>query len=239
MAIRLPSRRAAARAALLSLACIAGAAHAGPRHTTRFDTGADGWSLGIGAIDAGAGNPAPALRERLETWGVTFSNASNPAFVGDYTRAAQVRLAIDVETDHIVYEGSEVPRHLIVELRDHANPEGGYPYTSVWYDLGVISKAQAGFRHHAVAFDPNATALPAGWGGYGAEDAQGNPKLPDDRTFASVMAHVDEVVFTTMEPGYFYGFAVFDVVADNMTIAAQCKQAADAAPQALGLARCR
>ncbi len=231
----------AARAALLSLACAAGVAQAGPRHTTSFDAGADGWSLGMGAIDTEMGNPAPALRERLETWGVEFRNDASPAFTGDYTRAARVKLAIDVQTNDIVYEGAEVPRHLVVELRDHTNPEGGYPYTSVWYDLGVISKKQAGFKHHAVTFDPNATTLPPGWGGYGAEDAKGNPKLPDDRTFASVMAHVDEVIFTTMMPGYFYGFAIFDVVADNMTIVAKCKHPAPQgiAPEPEGLALCR
>lgn len=231
----------AAKAALLSLTCLAGVAHAGPTYTTTFDTGADGWSLGMGAIDATMGNPAPALRERLETWDVEFINDANPAFIGDYTRASRVKLAIDVLTNDIVFEGAEVPRHLVVELRDHANPEGGYPYTSVWYDLGVISKDKSGFRRHAVSFDPNATTLPDGWGGYGAEDAHGNPKLPDDRTFASVLAHVDEVAFTTMVPGYFYGFAVFDVVADNMSITAKCKQTAPhgLAPAPKGLARCK
>ena len=37
-------------------------------------------------------------------------------------------------------------------------------------------------------------------------------------TFADVMASVDELAFTTVEPGFFYGFADFDVRFDNLFI---------------------
>ena len=67
--------------------------------------------------------------------------------------------------------------------------------------------------------DTNATSLPAGWGGYGGPDAHG-PTLPAGRTFASVLASVDEVVFTTLQPGYVYGYTNFDIAIDNVRIAA-------------------
>ena len=68
--------------------------------------------------------------------------------------------------------------------------------------------------------DPTATALPAGWGGYGAEDpVTFEPVLPAGRTFASVLASVDEIRFTTYEPGYFFGFTNFDLRFDNIVVA--------------------
>jgi hypothetical protein len=32
------------------------------------------------------------------------------------------------------------------------------------------------------------------------------------------MAQVDELAFTTFEPGYIYGFAVFDARIDNLSV---------------------
>ena len=46
----------------------------------------------------------------------------------------------------------------------------------------------------------------------------GEPILPEGVTFADVMATVDEVAFTTFEPGWFYGPTVFDVRIDNLRI---------------------
>ena len=61
--------------------------------------------------------------------------------------------------------------------------------------------------------------MPAGWGGYGAEDPNTfEPILPEGVTFADVMASVDELAFTTYEPGWFYGPTVFDVRIDNLRI---------------------
>jgi hypothetical protein len=61
--------------------------------------------------------------------------------------------------------------------------------------------------------------LPAGWGGTGAEDPNTfEPTLPPDRTFASVLAGVDEIVFTTFKPGFFYIDEYFDVSVDNIAV---------------------
>ena len=34
-------------------------------------------------------------------------------------------------------------RDFVIELRDFDNPSGGYPWTSVWYNLGTLTAAVA------------------------------------------------------------------------------------------------
>lgn len=204
---------------------------------TTFDNGTEGWQV-VGPNDGSqgdflrdsGGSPGANLQFSLvDTFGASFHNNSNAAFTGDLSRyGTSVTLGIDLKVNSIDYSdfggffhtAYEVPRNLIVELVNN-NPDGSdYPYTSVWYDLGQISSTDTGdWTHFSVTIpDTSATALPAGWGGYGAEDALGNPLLPADRTFASVLAHVDELRFTTYEPGYFYGFTAFDLQYDNPSL---------------------
>ena len=64
--------------------------------------------------------------------------------------------------------------------------------------------------------DTSATDLPPGWGGTGAENEFFEPVLPENRTFTSVLAGVDEIAVTTLEPGFFFGFTDFDVRIDNI-----------------------
>ena len=83
--------------------------------------------------------------------------------------------------------------------------------------------------------DTHAAALPAGWGGYGAETEFGEPILPAGTTFADVLRGVDEITFTTAVPGWFYGFTYFDVSLDNIGVSA-VPEPATWALQGLGLA---
>ena len=112
-----------------------------------------------------------------------------------------------------------VSRAWLVEFRDFDNTPPGYPWVSVWYVMGTISENDA-YQTYAVTIDdPSATELPKGWGGYGAEDPSTfEPILPADRTFADVLAGTDEVVLTTFQPGFFYGFTAFDIRLDNLTL---------------------
>ena len=72
---------------------------------------------------------------------------------------------------------------------------------------------------YSVTFTPSSTDLPQGWGGYGAEDpVTFEPILPPGVTYADVMASTDELAFTTYEPGWFFGFTVFDVRYDNVFV---------------------
>ncbi|HEX8602154.1 MAG TPA: PEPxxWA-CTERM sorting domain-containing protein [Pseudoduganella sp.] len=210
---------------VLALAFAAGSAAAA---TTDFSSGTQGWQgtqpadgVGYSAIDTTLGNDAPAYRTVINNFGITFANSTNTDVVRDFTAAPAVTFGIDVLTQQVSYFGQDVTRDLVLELRDYDNAPSGLPYTSVWYTIGTLDASVGGWQHFSVTIDgTSATGLPAGWGGYGAEDAVGSPFLPADRTFASVLAGVDEVAFTTYKPGYAYGFTDFDVAVDNITISA-------------------
>jgi hypothetical protein len=67
--------------------------------------------------------------------------------------------------------------------------------------------------------NPAQAALPPGWGGTGAEDPNTfEPILPPGRTFANVLASIDEIVFTTFKPGFFYVDEYIDVAVDNISV---------------------
>lgn len=229
--------------ALSLLLGLAGTALANPQSTTvDFSNGTQGWATGLpdsgrdrSFIDERGAN-APLYRTVIsDTFGLTWGNSSNAAFVGDYTLSPSITLALDVRALSITFNGQQVSRDLAVELRDYDNPSDGMPYTSVWTVLGTMSR-EAGWQHLAVTIaDTSATALPAGWGGYGAEGPNGEPMLPAGRSFASVLAGVDEIVFTTYVPGWFFGFTDYHVAVDNLSITA-VPEPATAALQLGGLA---
>ncbi|PZP34395.1 MAG: PEP-CTERM sorting domain-containing protein [Roseateles depolymerans] len=236
--------RATAASATLALTLLAAAAQAAPgASTTDFSSGANGWT-GVVSWDGTAGswvddtlgNAAPAYHTVIQdTFGLHWTNNSNPAVIGDYTQASSVTFSLDFNAYSITYLGNEVARNLVVELRDYDNAPADLPYTSVWYVLGSV-QAGEGWTHLSVTIDDTSSlGLPAGWGGYGAEDADGAPILPANRSFSDVLRSVDEVVFTTFVPGYFYGWTNYDVAVDNISITA-VPEPGTLLLQALGLA---
>ncbi|MQA37552.1 PEP-CTERM sorting domain-containing protein [Rugamonas aquatica] len=210
-------------ALVLSLA--GGTAMAVPHSATvDFSKGQEGWwamqplnGVGGSGIDTSMGHAAPALRTVIDNFGVSWGTHFNQAFLGDYTKLSGVTIGLDISAQQIDFFGQEVSRDLVVELRDYDNKPANLPYTSVFYNLGSIDSTK-GWQHLSVTIgDTKSLALPAGWGGYGGPDAQG-PTLPSGRTFASVLASVDEVVFTTLKPGYAFDYARYDVAIDNLSI---------------------
>jgi len=186
-----------------------------------FDAGAEGWS-GVGAVEGAGGNPGANFHMvNPDTFGMTLTNSTNAEFVFDYTTVSSATLNVDVQVDDISFFGSPVPRPWLVELRDYDAPPAGYPYVSVWYKFTDISAASTGSwtTFGVTIADTSAAGLPPGWGGTGAETGVGEPILPPGRTFASVLAGVDEVAFTTFEPGFFFGFTAFDMRVDNIGVA--------------------
>ncbi|MBK8915341.1 MAG: hypothetical protein IPM64_12215 [Phycisphaerales bacterium] len=174
-------------------------------------------------LESDGGAPGAHLRWlMIDTFGCTLYNATNANVIGDYGRfSGPVELSIDVQVGEISFFGSPVARNLIVELVDYNDPDADYPWTSVWFNLGEMSADQtAEWTHFSVVIDdPASTSLPPGWGGTGAEDpVTFEPTLPPGRTFASVLAHVEEIRFTTYEPGYFYGFTNFELRFDNPSV---------------------
>ncbi|QBI03205.1 PEP-CTERM sorting domain-containing protein [Pseudoduganella albidiflava] len=207
----------------LALAVAAGSAAAA---TTNFSSGTEGWEgtqpangVGGSGIDTSLGVDAPSYRTIINNFGITFANSTNAAFVRDYTASSSVTFGIDVLAQQVSFFGTDVTRDLVLELRDYDNANNGLPYTSVWYTIGTLDASVEGWQNFSVTInDTSAIGLPSGWGGYGAEQADGTPYLPEDRTFASVLAGVDEIAFTTYKPGFVYGFTDFDVAVDNITV---------------------
>lgn len=182
-----------------------------------FDDGDEGWT-GNATIEAEGGNPGANAHFLVEAFGMELRNDSNPAFIGDLTGSDTASVGVDLKVDSIVFDGNEVSRNLIVEFRSSALAADGYPYASVWTNLGKI-QAGPDWGSYMVKFAPGDVNLPAGWGGYGAEDpVTYEPVLPPGVTFADVMANTDELAFTTIQPGYMYGFTTFDARMDNLRI---------------------
>lgn len=215
------SRFTCALVACGALSFIAASTHA---VITTFDNGTEGWSVsGRTNISPTGGNPGACLDVSLEdVFGAETRNNTNTDFLGDYSRfGLPVKLAADMKIDSITFFGSEVRRNLVLEMVDYNPPGSNYPYVSVWYDFGEIGSDLPGWRHVEQIIDPTQTTLPAGWGGTGDEDpVTFEPRLPPDRTFASVLASVDELRFTTFVPGFFYGFTNFVMQVDNVELTA-------------------
>ena len=182
-----------------------------------YDNGGEGFD-GNAMVETEGGNPGANAHFLLETFGIEQRNSTNAAFIGDMTQSETVTISVDAKADSITFLGNEVSRNIVVEFRSQALAQGGYPYTSVWSVLGVI-QADPAWQTYTVTFSPSSQGLPEGWGGYGAEDpVTFEPMLPPGVTFADVMANVDELAFTTFEPGMFYGFTIFDARMDNLRI---------------------
>ncbi len=203
-----------------------------------FDSGAQGFSLnGWDTTSPTGGNPGAQLHWEnfIDNFGMSLRTDTNADFLGDLSRYGQAEMGVDVLVNFIEFFGSPVTREWVLELRDYDNVTTGYPYVSVWYNLGTLpTNSEDGWVRFGVQFDTAQTELPEGWGGYGDEDPNTfEPILPADRTFADVLAGVDEAVFTTYVPGYFYGFTNFDLQVDNVTIRsvnAGCNEADFAEP---------
>lgn len=209
-----------------------------------FDSGTEGWMPGgdCGTVIPDGGNPGAYWNVAsldncepnhyiLQGW-FFLTNVSDPAFLGDYSAKGPVRLSIDVNVNDYTYYwfGSAVEeyRQVVFEFIDHDNPytdpDTGYswPYTSVIYPAGYLPNRNAGWKTFNIDIpDPNATEVPEGWTGFGGPEDPTTymPQLPPDRTFADVMAGIDEIWIHNVEPGYFYDYGfIYDVDFDNLSI---------------------
>ncbi|MDF1809635.1 MAG: PEP-CTERM sorting domain-containing protein [Phycisphaerales bacterium] len=208
-------------ASTMLIACVASASTADV--TTTFDNGTEGWSIsGRDTIDQTGGNDGANMHGNLiDVFGADIRNNTNGDFLGDLSRyGSSIELSIDIKTNSLDFFGQQVPRELVVELRDYDN-DNGYPWTSVWFSLGAIGvDFNSEWTTYSVTIDDTASlVLPGGWGGTGDEDPNTfEPILPVGRTFDSVISSVDEIAFTTFVPGFFFGFTNMDLQVDNISI---------------------
>ncbi|MEZ5471310.1 MAG: hypothetical protein R3E90_05970 [Marinicella sp.] len=196
-----------------------------PTITTTFADGDEGWFGpnglgGVSGIEETGGNPDEHLMTDFDIFGINFRNTRNPDFVFDYTLYPEILISIYVKVYSINSSNIEEPRPWLVEIRDYNEPGSEFPWTSVWYLWGDISQETTNdwTRFTVLIEDTSVTELPPGWGGYGAEDEFGNPSLPRGRTFADVLANMDEISFNTLMPGNSYTDSRFQVRVDNISI---------------------
>jgi len=168
---------------------------------------------------AGVGGGA-GLRTQFNNFGIDFYNNSNSAFTGDFSGFDSVTVSVDLKIDQIGFEGLGITRPFMLELRSYDLGDAGYPWASVyllfdWYSADSFND----FITLSTTFDPNAAALPAGWGGNGSFDPDTfAAQLPDGVTFADVLADVDEMAFSTLLPDFFFSFDDYDMTLDNITV---------------------
>lgn len=213
-------------AATITLIAIAsGSSIAGDTTTVTFDNGTEGWTgpSGFGGattIDPAGGNPGAHMQTIFNDFGITFRSSSNEAFVGDYTQFESITISIDVQVDFLSFPPIDVSRPFLLDLRDVDTATGGFPWSSVWFLFDHISEENnSEWTTYSVTFDPNSIEIPARWGGFGAEDPDTfEPTLPEGVTFAQVLSGVDTIAFTTLQPGWVFGFTDYEVGIDNITI---------------------
>ncbi len=191
--------------------------------TVTFAAGAEGWSLnGWNTVTATGGNPAHRLNWNnfVDNFGMAARNSTNAAFIGDYTAKGPVTLSIDYQVNFIQFFGSPVSRDLVVILYDDHTYQGA-PAAAVWKKVGTLPGGFMPWTTFAATVpDVLATALPDTWKGAGAEDPNTfEPVLPAGRTWTNVLQGVDRIEFTTLVPGFFYGFTNFNLSIDNVSIA--------------------
>lgn len=220
-----------ALATIASIACVSN----GQTYTTTFNEGHDGWEGSNGTFrttDLGTGNAH--LRSVDETFGVWYRNSGNAEFLGDYTQSSSVTLSMDIKVDLI--NSQNIPdglvpytRPLVVELRNYRYAGGFHQYGSVYFVLSreINENIQNEWTTFSVTFDPTSAVLPDGWRGFGGDNDQDGPVLPEGATFADIVSNVDEIYFSTYDPEEFYLFAFFDVSVDNFSITREAGCAID------------
>ena len=190
---------------------------------TTFENGTEGWSVnGRETISSNGGNPGAYLDVFLQDFGSLTYNTTNAAFLGDLSRfGSPIRISIDYNAILVrsVPVGMPVMHNLVVRLVDTNDSDDPREWVGVWYKLGSIGERVPGWQEFSVTVDPTEVALPDGWGGTGDDDPVTRmPRLPLDRTFASVMTSVDQIFFSTMVPGYIYPPSFFHLQVDNIEL---------------------
>ena len=190
-----------------------------------FEEGTEGWSgtngsTGSTELEESGGNPGHHLHTVFNDFGITFLNTSNPTYIQDLSVHDQVTIGVDLKAESIDFFGTPVTRPWLLEIRDYDGVPPGQAWVSVWYLFEWIG-ADDWRTFEVTITDPSSSELPPGWGGSGAEDpVTYEPILPANRTFADVLAGADAIAFTTLQPGWAFGFTDFDVRFDNIRFSA-------------------
>lgn len=155
---------------------------------------------------------------------LTNTDSGSP-LTGDLSRhGGDIRVQVDVRVLALrnFFGDRNPPSYfpLTLQLVDVGDPNNFEDDVSVYFVGAGLPTEGAGWQtRNFVIPDPTSTTLPTGWGGTGYEDPDTfEMRLPDGRTYADVLATVDEVRLTTFVPGYFYGFNFWEIGFDNVEV---------------------
>ncbi|MCC6426126.1 MAG: EF-hand domain-containing protein [Phycisphaerales bacterium] len=161
----------------------------------------------------------------MDFWGITLSNSEPSSPVNtDYTVEGQTYFTVKVRMYALDnWFGEPMDPNwfpLVLQLTDVGDPENWTDDASVYFvGAGMPQIADGWVTYTYVIDDPTSEELPPGWGGTGAEDPDTfEPILPPGRTFANVLASIDDVRFTTFVPGSFYSSSFWEVGFDDVHI---------------------
>lgn len=234
--MRQPSLRRFPLAALIAL-CVPASLSAGVIMSEDFeDADHQGWTVNGNQMTFPGGNPGTYMGvPLLDFFGIDLRNEDpTSAATGDITRYGNdLNVSVDVRMFHLSSTTGDPINpaffNLTLELRDYGDPGTGFPYTSVFTVIQGLPQINDGWVTYNFVI-PLQNDLPTGWGGTGDEDpVTFEPRLPQNRSYLSVLQNVDEFRLTTFEPGYFYGFNFWEMGFDNVNISAV------PAPSAAGL----
>jgi len=194
--------------------------------TVGFDGGSDGGFIGNAYFETTGGNPDGVARHLFDGFFTDLRTGApgeptNAGFLGNYTEFESVTISFDVKTNYLNnFMGDPIARPIGVFLRNHdiTGPNGA---AGVFFEMGTVGvNFTPGWTTLSVTIDdPLSPTLPAGWVGFGDDDpVTYEPILPAGVTFASVLANVGEFDITGAVPGYFFTYAFYDVLIDNVSI---------------------
>jgi hypothetical protein len=192
------------------------------------DDNHQGWQVNGNELVFDGGNPGRYMGVPLmDFWGITLRNETAAGgLVGDLTGYDSLGLRVDVRVFNLInFFGEQMDPTgwpLVLELVDQGDPEDPTDNVSVYTDAANLPSREQGWATiEYIIPDPSQEGLPSGWRGTGAEDPNTfEPILPPGRTYASVLASVDEVRVTTFVPGFFYTSNFWEVGFDNVHVEA-------------------
>jgi len=212
---------------LLTVVCtFATIAYAASSTTVGFDGGSDGGFTGNAYFEATGGNPGGVAHHFFDGFFTDLrtgapGESANGDFLGNYTEYETVTFSFDIKTNFLNdFIGNPIARPIGIALKNHdiTGPSGT---AGVFIEMGVVG---VNFTPEWTTLtvtidDPLSPTLPAGWIGFGDEDpVTYEPILPAGVTFASILANVTEFDISGAVPGWFFGYAYYDVLIDNVTV---------------------
>ncbi len=216
-------RNAAWLLSMTAAMAFGGAAGAQVIDTQDFEGAAyNGWLVNGNEMVFVGGNPGMFMGVPFaDFWGVTLRNETpgSPA-LGNLTIHPSFRFSVDFRVTRLEnwFQEPMDPAwfNLTLEFVDYTD-NGPVSVYHVGPPLPQIIDGWTTYTWDVP--DTSSTVLPPGWGGTGDEDpVTFEPRLPAGRTWTSVLANVDEVRVSTMQPGYFYSSSFWEAGFDNVNI---------------------